>query len=95
MSNVSTSPDITMDPFLALFGSAGDPSSGGDSTAEAGSQRSRSGCFTCRRRKVKCDESRPVCEKCQIGQREVRGLRLPYMFLCLVADRRKVHMAAR
>ncbi|RSH82661.1 uncharacterized protein EHS24_007655 [Apiotrichum porosum] len=70
MSNVSTSPDITMDPFLALFGSAGDPSSGGDSTAEAGSQRSRSGCFTCRRRKVKCDESRPVCEKCQIGQRE-------------------------
>lgn len=73
-----------MDPFLALF--AGDPTATTTTTtttvtdlqssgsSEPGGQRSRSGCFTCRRRKVKCDESRPICEKCQIGQREVCGL---------------------
>jgi hypothetical protein len=84
---MSTSPELTMDPFLALF--AGDPttnattttttiadltpSNASNSPPEPGGQRSRSGCFTCRRRKVKCDESRPICEKCQIGQREVCG----------------------
>ncbi|BEI89634.1 uncharacterized protein CcaverHIS019_0209960 [Cutaneotrichosporon cavernicola] len=73
-----------MDPFLALF--AGDPTTNSTTTTttiadltpptatgsppEPGGQRSRSGCFTCRRRKVKCDELRPICEKCQIGQRE-------------------------
>jgi hypothetical protein len=27
--------------------------------------RSRTGCLTCRRRKVKCDEARNVCMRCQ------------------------------
>ncbi|KAI0447302.1 hypothetical protein F4803DRAFT_364958 [Xylaria telfairii] len=29
-----------------------------------GHQRSRSGCVTCRKRKVKCDEARPACYRC-------------------------------
>ncbi|KAF2433590.1 hypothetical protein EJ08DRAFT_60436 [Tothia fuscella] len=33
-------------------------------------RRTRSGCFTCRNRRVKCDEARPVCERCRKGGRE-------------------------
>lgn len=33
--------------------------------------RSRTGCLTCRKRKVKCDERGPVCKRCEIGEREV------------------------
>lgn len=29
-----------------------------------GTKRSRNGCSTCKRRKVKCDEARPICNKC-------------------------------
>ncbi|RDA84696.1 hypothetical protein CP532_2765 [Ophiocordyceps camponoti-leonardi (nom. inval.)] len=32
-------------------------------------RRTRSGCFTCRGRRVKCDETRPVCERCKKGNR--------------------------
>ncbi|KAL2834419.1 hypothetical protein BDW59DRAFT_47201 [Aspergillus cavernicola] len=33
-------------------------------------KRTRSGCFTCRSRRIKCDEIRPVCERCRKGNRE-------------------------
>ncbi|KAI3127603.1 transcriptional regulator family: Fungal Specific TF [Penicillium roqueforti] len=33
-------------------------------------KRTRSGCFTCRSRRVKCDENRPVCERCRKGNRD-------------------------
>ncbi|KAL5412646.1 hypothetical protein PMIN03_004119 [Paraphaeosphaeria minitans] len=33
-------------------------------------RRTRSGCFTCRQRRVKCDEAHPVCERCRKGNRE-------------------------
>ncbi|KAI9848873.1 MAG: hypothetical protein M1837_006389 [Sclerophora amabilis] len=33
-------------------------------------RRTRSGCFTCRARRVKCDEKRPSCERCEKGDRE-------------------------
>lgn len=33
-------------------------------------KRTRSGCFTCRARRIKCDESRPICERCRKGSRE-------------------------
>ncbi|KAF2746351.1 hypothetical protein M011DRAFT_93243 [Sporormia fimetaria CBS 119925] len=33
-------------------------------------RRTRSGCFTCRQRRVKCDEQHPVCERCRKGNRE-------------------------
>ncbi|THY68064.1 hypothetical protein D6C77_00829 [Aureobasidium pullulans] len=33
-------------------------------------RRTRSGCFTCRQRRVKCDEAHPTCERCRKGKRE-------------------------
>ncbi|RMZ73400.1 C6 finger domain [Pyrenophora seminiperda CCB06] len=33
-------------------------------------RRTRSGCYMCRQRRVKCDEARPVCERCKKGPRE-------------------------
>lgn len=33
-------------------------------------KRTRSGCFTCRSRRIKCDENRPACERCRKGNRE-------------------------
>lgn len=33
-------------------------------------KRTRSGCFTCRSRRIKCDETRPVCDRCKKGNRE-------------------------
>jgi len=36
--------------------------------------RSRKGCFSCRRRKVKCDEIPPQCRNCRIGDRQVNPL---------------------
>ncbi|KAK1465888.1 hypothetical protein CMEL01_11880 [Colletotrichum melonis] len=33
-------------------------------------RRTRSGCYMCRSRRVKCDESRPVCDRCRKGSRE-------------------------
>ncbi|KAF2774491.1 hypothetical protein EJ03DRAFT_263244 [Teratosphaeria nubilosa] len=33
-------------------------------------RRTRSGCYTCRTRRVKCDEGRPVCARCLKGKRD-------------------------
>jgi hypothetical protein len=33
-------------------------------------KRTRSGCFTCRSRRIKCDETRPTCERCRKGSRD-------------------------
>ncbi|KAF2242931.1 hypothetical protein BU26DRAFT_438087 [Trematosphaeria pertusa] len=33
-------------------------------------RRTRSGCYTCRQRRVKCDEAHPICERCRKGNRE-------------------------
>ncbi|KAJ5087544.1 hypothetical protein N7456_011160 [Penicillium angulare] len=33
-------------------------------------KRTRSGCFTCRARRIKCDETRPLCERCRKGNRD-------------------------
>ncbi|OJD26716.1 hypothetical protein ACJ73_01897 [Blastomyces percursus] len=33
-------------------------------------KRTRSGCFTCRSRRVKCDETHPICDRCNKGKRE-------------------------
>ncbi|EFW99042.1 c6 zinc finger domain containing protein [Grosmannia clavigera kw1407] len=33
-------------------------------------RRTRSGCYTCRSRRIKCDESRPMCERCKKGKRD-------------------------
>ncbi|KAI9934702.1 hypothetical protein MW887_000319 [Aspergillus wentii] len=33
-------------------------------------KRTRSGCFTCRSRRIKCDETRPICDRCRKGSRD-------------------------
>ncbi|KGQ00746.1 hypothetical protein PAAG_12589 [Paracoccidioides lutzii Pb01] len=33
-------------------------------------KRTRSGCFTCRSRRVKCDETHPICDRCSKGKRD-------------------------
>ncbi|KAJ9138929.1 C6 finger domain-containing protein [Pleurostoma richardsiae] len=33
-------------------------------------RRTRSGCYTCRSRRVKCDENHPICDRCRKGKRE-------------------------
>ncbi|RFU28276.1 hypothetical protein B7463_g8051, partial [Scytalidium lignicola] len=33
-------------------------------------RRTRSGCYTCRSRRVKCDETHPICERCRKGGRD-------------------------
>lgn len=33
-------------------------------------RRTRSGCYTCRQRRVKCDERQPTCDRCRKGKRE-------------------------
>ncbi|QIX01044.1 hypothetical protein AMS68_006561 [Peltaster fructicola] len=33
-------------------------------------RRTRSGCYTCRQRRVKCDEGRPICDRCRKGKRD-------------------------
>lgn len=42
-----------------------------------GSKKSRNGCLTCRARRVKCDERRPACRRCQDGSRECNYRRSP------------------
>lgn len=37
------------------------------------STKVRTGCRTCRARRVKCDEGRPTCRRCTAGGRECRG----------------------
>ncbi|KAL1413546.1 hypothetical protein Q8F55_001320 [Vanrija albida] len=32
--------------------------------------RSRTGCLGCRSRRIKCDEGRPICRRCQVAKRE-------------------------
>ncbi|KAF8578699.1 hypothetical protein K439DRAFT_1361525, partial [Ramaria rubella] len=32
--------------------------------------RSKTGCLTCRVKKIKCDETKPTCTRCAHGQRE-------------------------
>ncbi|TVY29510.1 putative transcriptional regulatory protein [Lachnellula hyalina] len=43
------------------------PSQGTDHTKH---RRTRSGCYTCRSRRVKCDEAHPICERCRKGGRD-------------------------
>lgn len=36
-------------------------------------RRSRTGCLTCRARRVKCDERKPMCERCEFANVECAG----------------------
>lgn len=41
--------------------------------SRASSHRARTGCITCKRRHVKCDEARPHCSNCRNGNRVCEG----------------------
>lgn len=43
------------------------------STRRQGLQRVRTGCATCKIRRVKCDETRPICKRCQSTGRKCDG----------------------
>ncbi|KAK5467407.1 hypothetical protein LTS15_000379 [Exophiala xenobiotica] len=54
-----------------LFGGrAGGQQAANMESANVKHRRTRSGCFTCRSRRVKCDETRPICDRCRKGNRE-------------------------
>ncbi|KAH7030927.1 uncharacterized protein B0I36DRAFT_322792 [Microdochium trichocladiopsis] len=65
-----------LQPTMATPVSRRDGSSrGGKARPQTGSdhvkhRRTRSGCWTCRKRRVKCDEARPKCIRCRKGGRE-------------------------
>ncbi|CAE6480165.1 unnamed protein product [Rhizoctonia solani] len=40
-------------------------------------KRSLGGCLTCKRRKKKCDERRPCCRRCEMGDFKCQGYTLP------------------
>lgn len=40
-------------------------------------RRVRTGCVTCRKRRVKCDERRPACERCRNANFECEGFEAP------------------
>ncbi|KAI0965731.1 hypothetical protein F4678DRAFT_316865 [Xylaria arbuscula] len=42
-----------------------------------GFEKVRTGCITCKVRKVKCDEARPACRRCQTGARICGGYQAP------------------
>lgn len=44
-------------------------------------QTNDSGCRTCRKRKVKCDERRPSCRRCQQSKRECEGYAVEHRFI--------------
>lgn len=41
--------------------------------AKAARRRTRTGCLTCRTRRIKCDEGRPACRRCDEGNIECLG----------------------
>jgi Fungal Zn(2)-Cys(6) binuclear cluster domain len=48
------------------------PSGSGGSRKRPKYTRSKKGCLTCRSKKIKCDERKPLCTRCEHGHREVR-----------------------
>ncbi|KAG9254833.1 C6 zinc finger domain-containing protein [Emericellopsis atlantica] len=58
--------------------------------ARKGSEKRRTGCTTCKKRRVKCDEARPVCTRCRSVQRQCSYLEPPvgsYTWLHLLQAR--------
>ncbi|PYI10622.1 hypothetical protein BO78DRAFT_414700 [Aspergillus sclerotiicarbonarius CBS 121057] len=49
-----------------------------DQRLRIGSNRSRRGCITCRTRRIKCDEQKPVCLRCTSTGRRCDYMPMPY-----------------
>ncbi|KAL4807047.1 hypothetical protein BDV18DRAFT_136767 [Aspergillus unguis] len=42
-------------------------------TAKVPRKRTKTGCLTCRQRRIKCDEEKPICKNCTKSKRECKG----------------------
>jgi hypothetical protein len=68
------------------------PSGTGGSRKRPKYTRSKKGCLTCRSKKIKCDERKPICTRCEHGHRDVRLLVFT-LFWSLAKTILSVHMA--
>jgi hypothetical protein len=59
-----------MDPQGRLQSAS--PGAGGKDGA-APKKRTKTGCQTCRNRRIKCDETKPACNNCTRGKRVCEG----------------------
>lgn len=41
--------------------------------ARSARKRTKTGCLTCRKRRIKCDEGKPICKNCQKSKRQCEG----------------------
>jgi len=44
-----------------------------DAPTRSSKKRTKSGCLTCRKRRIKCDEARPICQNCIKSKRHCDG----------------------
>lgn len=70
-SSVPNTPKIELDNVGGPSVSPDVTSPHGKSTEAKIVHRSRTGCLTCRTRKIRCDETKPACDRCKIKSREV------------------------
>ncbi|KIX03565.1 uncharacterized protein Z518_07118 [Rhinocladiella mackenziei CBS 650.93] len=61
----------------------------GPTRQKAFSHKVRTGCITCKRRRVKCDEGKPYCQTCLKGKRRCLGYAVPKANIFTVATQKK------
>jgi hypothetical protein len=49
-------------------------------------ERRRTGCLTCRRRRIKCDEKKPICNRCQRANFECEGYEILHTAMTVQRD---------
>ncbi|KAI2631541.1 hypothetical protein GGS26DRAFT_98805 [Hypomontagnella submonticulosa] len=55
--------------------------SGRSGERRLGARRVTTGCITCKKRRIKCDEAKPSCHRCTSTGRKCDGYASPYVFL--------------
>ncbi|KAI5275169.1 hypothetical protein E4T47_01953 [Aureobasidium subglaciale] len=51
----------------------GSAQAGSSEAARSARKRTKTGCLTCRKRRIKCDEGKPVCKNCMKSKRQCEG----------------------
>ncbi|KAL0257065.1 hypothetical protein SLS55_007875 [Diplodia seriata] len=57
-----------------------------DSTNTKARKRTKTGCLTCRRRRIKCGEERPICNNCVKSKRQCEGYNQRVIFKPPIGD---------
>ncbi|EWG41493.1 hypothetical protein FVEG_03599 [Fusarium verticillioides 7600] len=57
----------------ASYNSQGEPREETDSKRNGVRKRTKTGCLTCRKRRIKCDEGKPICNNCIKSKRRCEG----------------------